>query len=315
VFIAVATGEGGFRRPFVIKRLRSWLTANPAAVAQFTNEAKQAAALMHPAIAPVFEFGRIGDHYFLAEDYIVGRDLGRLVRRWREAHGTALPAPAVVRVALETLKALDYAHGRRGDGGKPLGIVHRDVSPANIMVALGGEVKLVDFGVVKVTDRRPGGGAVGGAVTGNLSFMSPEQARGREVDARADLYSLGLVLFFALTGEPLYRYSGAADLLVTAGRGPGPDERTRIASLPAPFDRLVGKALAPALEDRYQTAAAFAADLAPQLGAGAALLEAAMAELFDEELEEERERLAAATGEPAGPDGPEGENTTVSSEV
>ena len=134
--------------------------------------------------------------------------------------------------AAETLRALEYAHTKLGEAGRPMGIVHRDVSPSNILVSARGEVKLFDFGIVKAEGRVTK--TQHGVVKGNVSFMSPEQARGINVDGRADLFSLGLVIFYCLTGEVLYQGSTTYELLVKAATGPGADELARIAALPAP---------------------------------------------------------------------------------
>ena len=149
IYAAVTQGEGSFRRPVVIKRLRPELSIDANAVAQFCDEANLLAALHHPNIVAVHDFGRSHGHYFLAEEYVVGRDLGRVVaRRFERAHHPP-PTEVIAFVAVELLKALDYAHGLTNELGRPLGIVHRDVSPENVMVSARGEVKLLDFGVVK----------------------------------------------------------------------------------------------------------------------------------------------------------------------
>ena len=153
VHLAVAVGERGFRRPCVVKRLRPELTDNPRAVAQFTDEATLASSLVHANIVPIFDFAKVGDQYLLVEEYIVGRDLGKLVRKSKPL-GKRLGAPVVQHIGIEALKALDYAHSKRDHDGLALKLVHRDVSPENIMVTQRGEVQLLDFGVLKSDDRR-----------------------------------------------------------------------------------------------------------------------------------------------------------------
>ncbi len=257
VFTAVTFGAEGFRRAFVVKRLRAELSRDPAVVAQFIDEANLGSTLVHSNIIPVFDFGKVSDEYFLAQEYILGRDLGRLTKRALERHQRALQPPLVLYVASETLQALEYAHGKLGEGGRPVGLVHRDVSPSNILVSARGEVKLFDFGIVKAEGRVTK--TQHGVVKGNVSFMSPEQARGLAVDGRADLFSLGLVMFYCLTGEILYRGETTYELLVKAATGPGPEELARIAALPAPCAAIVGKALEIDPARRYQNAAEFAA--------------------------------------------------------
>jgi len=154
IFAAITTGEGNFRRPVVIKRLRPELTGDPNAVAQFCDEANLLAAFRHPNIVAVHDFGRWQNQFFLAEEYVPGRDLGRIVAQSLARDQRALAPEIVAYVAQEVLKGLDYAHHVENDGGRPLGIVHRDVSPENVVVSPSGEVKLLDFGVVKAAEGR-----------------------------------------------------------------------------------------------------------------------------------------------------------------
>jgi len=292
VYTAVTFGAEGFRRAFVVKRLRAELSRDPAVVAQFIDEAKMASTLVHSNVIPVFDFGKVGDEYFLAQEYIVGRDLGRVTMRAVERMHHA-PGPAtVLYVAAETLRALEYAHSKLGDGGRPMGIVHRDISPSNILISARGEVKLFDFGIVKAEGRVTK--TQHGVVKGNVSFMSPEQARGIDVDGRADLFSLGLVIFYCLTGSVLYQGDTTYELLVKAATGPGPTELARIASLPPPCNTIVAKALQPDPAQRYQSAAEFGAALAPHVGGGSTAAATLMRTLFGEDFRAEEARFAAA---------------------
>jgi serine/threonine-protein kinase len=209
----------------VIKRLRPELIADPGAVSQFCDEANLLAALHHPNIVAVHDFGRAQNQYFLAEEYVAGRNLGRILERRLATTRRPLPVEIIAHVGCEILKALEYAHGLRDGDGRPLAIVHRDVSPENVMVSALGEVKLLDFGVVKAEGRLTK--TETGVVKGNVTYMAPEQARGLEVDARADLYSLALVLYFCCAGRPLYAADTTYGLLMKAGAGPGIEERAR----------------------------------------------------------------------------------------
>jgi hypothetical protein len=292
VFTAVTFGAEGFRRTFVVKRLRAELSREPAVVAQFIDEAKLGSTLVHSNVIPVFDFGKVGDEYYLAQEYILGRDLGRVTVRLLERVQRPASVTGILYAASQTLLALEYAHGKLGDNGRPLGIVHRDVSPSNILVSARGEVKLFDFGIVKAEGRVTK--TQHGVVKGNVSFMSPEQARGTDVDARADLYSLGLVVYYCLTGEVLYRGETTYELLVKAATGPGPEELGRIAALPGPCAAIVRKALEIDPGKRYQTAAEFAAALAPHTTGGAAAAAATMAALFADDFRAEEARFAAA---------------------
>jgi hypothetical protein len=298
VYAALTTGEGSFRRPVVIKRLRPELASDPNAVARFCDEANLLAALNHPNIVAVYDFGRVSGQYFLAEEYIVGRDLGRLVAR-RFERGAGMPTEAIAYVACEILKALDYAHGLTNEQGRPLGIVHRDISPENVMVTARGEVKLLDFGVVKASEGRTAKTEIG-IVKGNVNYMAPEQARGLDVDARADLFGLALVLFDCCTGRPLYAHDTTYGLLMMAGAGPAAEERAAIAALPAPFAAVIARATAERIEDRYPDARAMARDLeahAGSAGSGRASTAALVAEMFGAELRDESQRLQTFASE------------------
>jgi serine/threonine-protein kinase len=191
----------------------------------------------------------------------------------------------VLYVVHETLEALAYAHNRTDAAGNPIGLVHRDISPGNVMVTARGEVKLFDFGIVK------GEGRVSktdvGVVKGNVSFMSPEQARGQAVDARADLFSLGLVLYYGLTGEQLYPGQSTFDQLMRAATGPKTEQLKLLSELPRASATLVTRALCVDPGLRYQTAAEFAAAVAPYVQGGKAEAATVIQELFGEEFKRE----------------------------
>ena len=307
VFTAVTFGAEGFRRTFVVKRLRAELSRDPAVVAQFIDEAKLGSTLVHSNVIPVFDFGKVGDEYYLAQEYILGRDMGRVTARSLERLAHPASVTTTLYVAAETLLALEYAHGKLNDSGRPLGIVHRDVSPSNILLSARGEVKLFDFGIVKAEGRVTK--TQHGVVKGNVSFMSPEQARGTSIDGRADLFSLGLVIYYCLTGDVLYRGETTYELLVKAATGPGPEELSRIAALPAPCAAIVGKALEVNPDSRYQTAAEFAAALAPHTAGGAAAAAATVATLFADDFRAEEARFAAALPQAEGGTGNDGGTT------
>ena len=291
VYTAVTFGARGFRRKFVVKRLRPELAREPAVVDQFIDEANLASSLVHSNIVPVFDFGKVNDEYFLAQEYILGRDLARFTRQSLGRDGRPAPAPAVLYIAFETLKALEYAHTKTSDAGAPLGIVPRDVSPGNILVSARGEVKLFDFGIVKAEGRVTK--TESGVVKGNVTFMSPEQARGGDIDARADLFSLGLVMFYVLTGRALYSGTTTYELLVRAATGPGADEQAALRSLQEPCGSILRRALQVPREDRYQTAREFREAIAPHLGGGGVELAALVHHLFAEDFRAEETRFRA----------------------
>ena len=292
VYTAVTFGAEGFRRKFVVKRLRPEYAREPSMVDQFIDEANLASSMVHSNIVPVFDFGKVGDEYFIAQEYILGRDLSRFTKESLAKDGRPLPLAATLFIASETLKALEYAHTKTGETGQPLGIVHRDVSPSNVLVSARGEVKLFDFGIVKAEGRVTQ--TQSGVVKGNVTFMSPEQARGGEVDGRADLFSLGLVIFYMLKGDVLYQGSTTYELLVRAATGPGLVELKLLDDLPGAAGPLLRRALEVRPADRFQTAREFREAIAPHLGTGGTELGSLIQHLFADDFRAEESRFRAA---------------------
>jgi serine/threonine-protein kinase len=294
LFVAEATGVEGFSRSFVLKRLRHELAHHKEAVAQFIDEARMQAGLVHSNIVPVFDFGMVGGEYFMTQEYIVGRDLSRLVSRHVEVVNAGLPEALAYYVAHETLQALAYAHEKLDKSGAAMGIVHRDVSSGNVMVSLQGEVKLADFGIVK-SNRRVTQTQVG-MVKGNANFMSPEQARGQAVDHRSDLFSLAHVLHYCLTGRLLYSGTNDLDVLYRAANGLTEEDFRYLSQFPDPARGVLTKAFAFDPAERFQTAAEFADALAAHTGGGKGGTARLMQRLFGADLQRE-----VTTGETAAP--------------
>jgi hypothetical protein len=261
VFTAVLSGAEGFERVVVIKRLKPHLALNPEAVSQFIDEAKLGSVLTHSNIVTVSDFGKVGDGYYLAQEFVDGRTLAQIAARYQEKFGRTLPAAIVYHVVHEVLVGVAYAHERADAQGRPLGIVHRDISPSNIMISFEGEVKLLDFGIVKATERVSK--TKEGNVKGNVGYMSPEQARGLDVSSRSDLFSLGLVMFELLSGEPFYQGAGAGEILYQAATGPTVEHLARIGKLPSPAPDFLRRVLAMDAAARYPSARVFAQDLTP----------------------------------------------------
>jgi serine/threonine-protein kinase len=285
LFLAEASGVAGFTRAFVLKRLRPELARDKDAVAQFIDEARLQANLVHSNIVPVFDFGVVDGEYFMTQEFIDGRDLARLMERYGDRYNAGLELPLAFFIAHETLQALAYAHGRQDQDGAPLGIVHRDVAPGNIMVSMAGEVKLGDFGIVKSNSRVSRTQV--GVVKGNANFMSPEQARGQGVDARSDLYSLGLALYYGLTGQLLYTGNNDLEVLYRAAGGLTLDDIARIRRLPDPAPQILERAMAGNPGQRFQSAQEFADELAVHMGGARAALTRLMQDLFTAELDNE----------------------------
>jgi TonB family protein len=307
LYKARLTGVEGFQKIVAIKKILPHLADNEEFIAMFANEAKLAAQLNHPHIVHIFDLGKIeGGGYFIAMEYVDGRDLRGLLHSAREV-GSPLPIPLAVYVASKVAAALDYAHRRRDPDGRDMSIVHRDVSPQNILISYEGDIKLCDFGIAKAASKAST--TQSGALKGKVQYMSPEQAWGKPIDRRSDLFSLGSVLFEMLTDQKLFR--GDSDLTVL--------EKVRAAEVVAPssispevspnLDAIVLKALAREPEERYANAADMLRDLEAVLYAytpapGSADLAIFLHRLQAEEqsIAEARERQAAQEAAAPGPE-------------
>jgi serine/threonine protein kinase len=206
IFVGTQHGMEGFERPVVLKRILAPLVADPQFRNMLIDEAHVAMGLNHSNIVQVLDLGRVRDRYFLVMELVDGWDLSQILTRATSAH-FPLPPEIVLYITAEICRALAYAHARRRDG-QPLGIVHRDVSPQNVLVSEQGEVKLTDFGIAKAMGRRECTNQ--GVIKGKLAFMSPEQASGAVLDSRSDLFSLGSMLYLFFTGR--YPFEAPTDL-------------------------------------------------------------------------------------------------------
>ena len=241
--------KGAGHRTLVIKRVLPHVADDPAFVEMFFNEARLAMRLRHPSIVHIYEFGKEAGSYFLAMEWVDGVALGKIIRAARKS-GDGVPAPIAVKIASTIAEALDYAHRARGDDGQPLGIVHRDVSPQNIMLSYDGAVKLLDFGIAKSDETS----TQDGQVKGKFAYMSPQQCMGDAVDGRADVFALGVCLYETLTGRPLYHRKTQYETMRAVIEDPLPSIRDWRPELSASLDAVVQRALAKDPDERYQTA-------------------------------------------------------------
>ncbi len=252
VFKAKRAGVEGFEKVVAVKRILPHLSENKEFLDMFVDEAKMVAGLAHPNIVQIFDLGRIEKSYYIAMEYVHGRDLRTIMRRARDK-GLRMPLDLSLRVVGQVCAALEYAHRKKDDKGRPMQIVHRDVSPQNILISFEGEVKLVDFGIAKAatkasnTDR--------GALRGKLLYMSPEQAWGRPIDRRSDVFSLGIVLYEVVTETKPFVGAGTEVSILELVRQcvitPAREINPRV---PEALDRVIMKALAREPDERYQDA-------------------------------------------------------------
>ncbi|RMG16920.1 MAG: PEGA domain-containing protein, partial [Deltaproteobacteria bacterium] len=210
VYLARAEGPEGFRRRVALKVIRKEYTEAKDWVRMFQDEARTAAHFTHPNIVQIYDFGCISGRYYLAMEYAEGESLEHILRRLKEK-GRRLPDAVAAAVGIEAAGGLAYAHAATDDAGRPLGVVHRDLSPDNLLLTPEGYVKILDFGIAKASGREQR--TQTGMIKGKPAYMSPEQARGEALDGRSDVFSLGAVLWEALAGERLYTAEGLAALI------------------------------------------------------------------------------------------------------
>jgi serine/threonine protein kinase len=265
IYLARVKTDLGASRLCVVKEILPGLALHQKFADMLIHEAKLAARLSHANVVQVFELGRADDRLFIAMDYIEGFDLNDLLRRCSRSK-VPLPFEFAVRIVSDTLKGLDYAHRRVDDDGKPLGIVHRDVSPSNILISLEGEVKLCDFGIAHAIGAalspEDSNAMVDEAIKGKAGYMSPEHARGEKIDARADVFAAGIVLWELVAGRRMYKAdTGKPPLLEQARNAEVPELPARDFPREETLRKIVGKALAVNRDERYPTAQAMQRDL------------------------------------------------------
>jgi eukaryotic-like serine/threonine-protein kinase len=303
IFLARQAGLEGFEKTIVIKRIRPHLSKQASFVKMFLNEAKLAAQLNHPNIVQIYDLGKIGESYFIAMEYIFGRDMRRIIPK-ADSLGIPFPMVYALKIASSVCEGLYYAHQKVDLYGNPLNIVHRDVTPENIFVSFDGTVKVLDFGIAKAANQIEQTRA--GEIKGKLSYMSPEQCMGKLLDCRSDIFSLGVVLYEWLTGFKLFTGDSEVAILksITEGKIYAPSYFK--ADIPEAVEAILMKALEKDRDQRYQTAWEMQYDLDQFLSQyeftpSNIHLSNFLKQLFNDELEEEKKRVGR-TNTPAGPD-------------
>ncbi len=301
VFKAQQRGVEGFQKIVAIKRILPHCSDNPDFVRMFIDEAKLAAQLTHPNIVQIFDLGRVGDSYYIAMEYVNGWDLRSLLRKAGEL-GSPFPEEVAAFVVMRVAAALDHAHRKRGFDDRELKLVHRDISPQNVILAAEGAVKLVDFGIAKAASKA--GHTHSGALKGKILYMSPEQAMGQPLDNRSDLYSLGLLLFELLTGQRCFFAESELAVLEKVRQGRIQDLLTLNPTVSKELVAIVNRALQKDVDHRYPSARFMERDLREALGRqGRILTEHDVAEYLQALLGGSREvlRTFVATRFPAAP--------------
>jgi serine/threonine-protein kinase len=252
VYLARLSGVGGFQRFVAIKRLHSHLAYEPEFIEMFVEEARLAARIHHPNVVPILEIGTIDQSYYIVMEYVEGGTLGQLLVHAADAQ-QRVPIKVGLRIVLDTLAGLQAAHELADDEGKPLGIVHRDVSPQNVLVGVDGSARLGDFGVARATSKLPTTRA--GHLKGKPSYMAPEQAQGQAgIDRRADVFAAGIVLWEVLACRRLFKGDGEVDTLNRVLELPIPSLRAAAPTVPTALEAVVAKALQRDREQRFATA-------------------------------------------------------------
>jgi serine/threonine protein kinase len=293
VFKAKSYGVEGFEKIIAIKRILPTMGEDRDFIKMFIDEAKIAGQLAHANICQIFELGRIDGSHFIAMEYIWGKDLLQIQNRLRKLK-QPMPVPMACFSMAKVLEGLDYAHRKRDPLGRPLEIVHRDCSPQNVLVSYEGEVKVIDFGIAKATSRNSR--TMAGVLKGKFGYMSPEQVRGLPLDRRSDIFALGTMLYECLTGDRLFQGETDFSTLEKVRNVDIQRPRDINPNIPESVERVILKALAKDVDDRYQWCSEMLADLQQYLMGQdvvftAKSLSSWLKEMFAPEIERERQQL------------------------
>jgi len=294
LFLALHRSVAGFEKLVVIKRILPQMNQDRQFIDMLLHEARIAATLSHPNVVQTFDVGQVDGTYFIAMEHIHGEDIRTIVRQMKKKAVTEFPLEHALAIVIGLASGLSYAHEKRDLDGKLLDIVHRDISPQNIVVTFSGDVKVVDFGVAKslhATDE-----SKGGQLKGKVPYMSPEQAAGEDIDHRSDIFAVGVILFELTTGKRLFKGGTEYDTLKLICDTEYPLPSDVAPNYPAPLERIVMKALAKRRDARYQSAREIQADLEAfvrqeRLPVSAVTMSAWMQRLFAEKLTQQKADL------------------------
>jgi len=298
IYRAKTFGAAGFEKEFAIKLILPSLVDDDEFVEMFINEAKLAVNLYHANIVQVFDLGELDEQYYIAMEYVHGKDLLDVLARCAELN-IKIPLDLVLFIAMETLKGLDFAHRAKDPYGEPLNIIHRDVSPSNIMISYAGDVKVGDFGVAKAAIERTL--TESGTLKGKVGYMSPEQVMGDDIDARSDLFAASIVLFEALSMNRLFIGDSDLDVMLKVRDADIADSLANAQPIPGDLGDILRRGLAKHREERFQTAGQFYQALVDfcfqhSIKVTGSDLSSFMRRLFAEEIEEEKEQRRSEPG-------------------
>ncbi|WP_375741799.1 protein kinase [Corallococcus interemptor] len=287
-------GASGFERLVAIKRILPNIAEDEEFISMFIDEAKISVQLTHANIAQIYELGQIASSYFISMEYIPGKDMRAIFDRCRKK-GEPAPVPLVAFCVAKMCEGLDYAHRKKDGMGRDLNIVHRDISPQNVLVSFEGEVKVIDFGIAKAAGKATKTQA--GILKGKFGYMSPEQIRGLPLDRRSDVFAIGVCLYEMLTGERLFVGDSDFSVLEKVRKAEVPSPSTYNRRIPEALERIVLKSLAKDVDERYQYASELGDDLQRFLLTNDSIfgrkdLMQYMKSTFAEEVEREKQRLA-----------------------
>jgi serine/threonine protein kinase len=296
VYLAIQRAVAGFEKLVVIKRILPELSADDAFVEMLLSEARIAATLNHPNVVQTFDVGEVEGTYYIAMEHINGEDIRSIVRAMKRSQVTEFPIEHTLSIILGMCAGLAYAHDKKDLEGNPLHIVHRDISPQNALITFTGDVKIVDFGIAKTSEVAIGERTQAGQLKGKVPYMSPEQAAGKEIDNRSDIFAVGIMLFELTTGRRLFKAKSEFETLKLICDREYPRPSQIRADYPPGLEAIVMKALTKEPDARYQSARDMQADLEAfireeRIAASAVSLGIWMKMLFEDKILEQKEAL------------------------
>ena len=306
IYVAKSTGAGGFEKTVIVKKILPRLSAHDKFVRMFINEAKVSSVLNHSNVVQIFDFGRVGQDYFIAMEYVDGKDLRSIIRSCRE-RARKIPMEFVLYTGVQVTKALEYAHTRCDADGVPMGLVHRDVSPQNVLLSRQGEIKLTDFGIAKAMESGGLSETVANEIKGNFGYMPPEQAAGQPLDSRTDVYATAMVLYELCALKNPFADTNLLAVIQRIKEMVPPPPSSFNPAVSRSVDQILLKGLEKNPQDRFASAGEMCAALSEELfPSPSELVQASFAaflnSLFPPELPPSRPAATPPPGAPPRPD-------------